>query len=704
MIILPKKLQNKSFRFIKIIPGKKLPSELDWPMTNNYKYNDPDFIEYLKTATAYGVACGFGQLAIIDCDNKDSAERIMSILPDTFTIFTPGHESPHLYFIIKDLTEKIVMNDDKGIHHGEVQFTGAQALGPRSLHPNKKKYSVLKDIPITHITKKELLAAIKPFMRKEKKVKLCESGIKMSISVVAAQIKGLTEKNGELVGAHPMHGSEGGSNFRINETTDRWHCFRDNVGGDAISLIALIEDLVPCGELVQGYFSTADGKEVFKKALKIAKKKYKYRTEKEIAQEEQIAIARPLTESEIAELKNPALIFNILREVQNQGVVGEEKSILTLINRIAMRCVLNITKTSGNLIILDDTGLGKDNMAEKLCHIMLVKNKTLFSASNITDKVLNYWNPGTPETSWNGRVIYLQDPAEDTLKGQAFKIRASGKNENVTLDTERKVQYIKIVGKPILIITSMKTGLDIELVRRWDSVHLDPSPELTSAIIKQQLLLASTGNANIRVNEVLQGALQNLPAANVLIPFAPELANIINSDATIMRTTTSKVLDIIKASAALHQFQRKKNKEGFILATKEDLAYAIFIVNHCEILGGHTLNRKQEQLLSYVLSKGGEEVSFKQIVKDNPGMSEAWVYRQEHDLVERRLLQMVKEFDPGAGRDIKCYKPDIYLVSEGVAPIKTPEKLPGYFFNRLEDDINESRKRYGLKKIKLFED
>lgn len=698
MITLPKKLQNKSFRFVKIIPGKKLPSESDWPMTNNYKYNDPDFITYLKTAAAYGVVCGFGQLAIIDCDNKDSAEKIMAALPDTFTVLTPGHESPHLYFIIKDLTEKIVMNDDNEIHHGEVQFTGAQALGPNSLHPNKKRYAILKDIPIAHITKKELLAAIKPFMRREKKVRLCESGIKMDISPVSERIKGLTEKNGELVGAHPIHGSEGGSNFRVNETTNRWHCFRCAVGGDTISLIALIEGLVQCQELTQGYFSSDKGKTVFKKALRIAKKKYGYKSDKELEQEEQIKLARALTESEMIELKKPSLIFNIIREVQNCGVVGEEKSILTLINRICMRHVLNITKTSGNLIVLDDTGLGKDNVTEKLCNVMLVKNKTLFSATNITDKVLNYWNPGTPETSWDGRVIYLQDPEADTLKGQAFRIRASGKNQNVTLDTERNVQYIKIVGKPILIVTSMKTGLDIEVIRRWDSVHLDPSEELTMAIIKQQLKEAMTGRVDIVANEVLRGAVQNIPAVTVIIPFAQELVDTMNSTANMMRTMTSKVLDIIKASAALYQFQREKDASGYVLATKEDLAYAIFVVSHCDILTGQALNRKQEALLEYITSKDGEAISFKQIIEDNPGMSEAWIYRQEHDLVERRLLQMVKQYDAGVGRDIKCFKLDTYFN----ATISIPKSLPGYFFNRLENDINESRKNYGLKKIKLF--
>ena len=703
MITLPKKLQNKSFRFIKIRPGNKAPLEEDWPMTNNYKYNDPDFNEYLKTATAYGIACGFGKLAIIDCDNKDSAEKIMAALPDTFTVLSPGHESPHLYFIIKDLTEKIVMTDEVGVHHGEVQFTGAQVLGPKSLHPNKKKYGILKDIPIEHITKKELLIAIEPFIKpaKPKKKKYHSNEIEMNISPVAATIHGLTLKNGELVGPHPIHGSTGGTNFRINEDKNNWYCFRCGHGGDAIDLIAVLEGLIECepGPDWDNHFSgSAENKALFKRTLKIAEEKYGYVNPQKAAKKKRAELNRPLTDEEIVELKNPKLIFNLLREIQKEGVVGEEKAILTLINRIAMRCVLNITKTSGNIIVLDDTGLGKDNITEKLCKIMLIEDKTLFAATCISDKVLNYWHPGTPDTSWDGRVMYLQDPEEDTLKGQAFRVRASGDNKNATLDTDRNFRYIKIVGKPILVITSMKASVDVELVRRWDAVHLDNSPELTRAIVTHQLQMAVTGKKDNYANEVLRNAIRNLPPVNVLIPYAPELSSLINSNASLMRTMTLKLLDIINASAALHQFQRERDDNGNVLATKEDLAYAIFVVNYCDVLTGQTLNRKQEALIDYVMGKG-KTVSFKQIVEDNPGMSEAWVYRQEHDLVERRILQMVKEFDPASGRNVKCFKPDTFYNVR----INIPKELPGYFFNSLEADINKSRAKYNLKPIKLFE-
>jgi len=698
MIKLPKKLQNKSFRFIKIRKGEKAPLEEDWPMTNNYKYNDPDFIEYLKTASAYGVACGFGKLAIIDCDNAESAAKIMSVLPDTFTVITPDHKSPHLYFIIKDLTKKIIMTDNSEVHHGEVQFTGFQALGPGSLHPNGKLYEILNGISIASITKKELLTAIKPFIKEEEKKKPCDSGIQMDISIVSKNIKGLNpSSNGELQGPHPVHPSEGGMNFGVNEETNRWHCYRCGTGGDAISLIALLEEFAECDELKRGYFSTDEGKLVFKKAMKVAKKKYGYKDEKELAQEKQVTLARELVDSEIEELKNPKLVFNILREIQREGVVGEEKSILTLINRIAMRCVINLTKTSGNIIVLDDTGLGKDNVTEKLCRIMLVKNNTLFSATCISDKVLNYWHPGTKDTSWDGRVMYLQDPEEDTLKGQAFRVRASGDNENVTLDTERNLRYIQILGKPILIVTSMKAAIDIELIRRWDAVHLDGSKELTNAIVKHQLMAAATGEVDIYANDTLRYALQNLPRVKVLIPFSMDLMDLVDSSASIMRTMALKLLDIIKASAALNQFQREKNDGGFVLATKEDLAYAIFIVNHCGVLTGQALNRKQEALIDYIKEKG-ESVQFSQIIADNPGISEAWVYRQEKDLVERRLLQMTKEYDTASGKNVKCFKLDTFLN----VVIKVPKTLPGYFFNGLEKDINKGRKKRGLKNISLY--
>jgi hypothetical protein len=56
----------------------------------------------------------------------------------------------------------------------------------------------------------------------------------------------------ELAGAHPQHGSSTGDNFNVNMAKQLWHCWRHGVGGDALSLIAVCEELVACEDLHPG--------------------------------------------------------------------------------------------------------------------------------------------------------------------------------------------------------------------------------------------------------------------------------------------------------------------------------------------------------------------------------------------------------------------------------------------------------------------
>ena len=273
---LLEQLCNKKFRFIKIVGGTKRPAEENWTMENNYKYNDKEFTSYLKTAKSYGVLCGYGNLAIIDCDEKEIASNIFMHLPSTLTIQT-GSGGKHFYFIIKGLRNKIVMTDDKNKHWGEIQFSGAQALGAGSLHPNGEHYKVLQDNEIATITKEQLDKVIKSYV-KTKKSFISNSGINFSIENVAKHIKGLdVNAAGELQGKHPKHGSskgERGDNFTVNLEKNVWSCFRCNSGGDAISLVGVLEGLIDCSDCTRGFFK--EHPKIFKKILVIAEEKYGY--------------------------------------------------------------------------------------------------------------------------------------------------------------------------------------------------------------------------------------------------------------------------------------------------------------------------------------------------------------------------------------------------------------------------------------------
>lgn len=266
-ITIPKQLLNDNFRFIKI-KGGKIPLENEWQNKNNYIYNDPVFIEYLKTAKGYGVVCGYGNLAVIDADTKEVENAITKGLPKTFVVQT--NSGYHYYYIIEDLENKIVLQigeKENRKHYGEVQSTGSQVIGSGSLHPSGKKYKIKINADIAKITKEELHGVLADFI--EDKTIAWSNGSNTPISTIAGEIAGLTRHGEELQGSHPIHGSEGGMNFTINTEKNLWHCFRCNTGGDALSLVAVLEKIITCSEAKNGL---QKGK--FVKTLKIAKEKY----------------------------------------------------------------------------------------------------------------------------------------------------------------------------------------------------------------------------------------------------------------------------------------------------------------------------------------------------------------------------------------------------------------------------------------------
>ena len=277
-ITIPEKLRDVRFRFIKIRPKSKKASEKSWQESYNYKYDEVAFKDYLKTAEGYGVLCGCGKLAVIDCDTLELAKHLLLTLPATFSI-TTGSKGLHLYYTIEDLEKKVIVYDNKDVHHGEVQFSGSYVVGAGSTHPNGNFYKIKDDIPIKAITKKELFKALEPFLKKKDKfIDTVTTGLNWDIGVVLDTLHGMQEQRGdEYWGQHPVHGSKDGdkgSNFNVNPTKGVWHCYRCNTGGDALSLIAMTHGLVHCEDCKSGFFSTKEGKEIFLKAKKIGAQKF----------------------------------------------------------------------------------------------------------------------------------------------------------------------------------------------------------------------------------------------------------------------------------------------------------------------------------------------------------------------------------------------------------------------------------------------
>ena len=128
---------------------------------------------------------------------------------------------------------------------------------------------------------------------------------------------------------------------------------------------------------------------------------------------------------------------------------------------------------------------------------------------------------------------------------------------------------IEIKGKPVMIVTAATVSPSKETLRRFTILNLDESINQTKEIMKRQAKLAAKGES-LEYNEQARAALAKLKRVKVKVPFAETLVELFPTSHVIMRTHFNRFLDYIKASTALHQFQREVDDDSFYLSRGQD--------------------------------------------------------------------------------------------------------------------------------------
>ncbi len=373
-------------------------------------------------------------------------------------------------------------------------------------------------------------------------------------------------------------------------------------------------------------------------------------------------------------LKDKNLLIKIVDEIHKAGLVGEEISILVLIIKIFLRLIKNYSPTSSNVLVSDKTSGGKDIIVSSVCKTILPEDK-YHHRTDISDKVFDYWQPiirwvtidgqKIPiKDSWNGHVIHLEDPREDALVGQSFKVMASG-GTHVTKIIKFRPVTIAIDGKPIMIVTSLGASIDEEGQRRWDSLRIDTSEKLT-AIVKKNILLVASGKNKHNKNEPLRHAIRVLLSPyEVVIPFASELEGYL-PNTLIIRTQIKKLLDYIKSSAVLHQWQREKDKKGRLIATWFDYDFARFVFIILKDVEGITLNSAEEEFITF-LREQDRPISITEADERFKRRSKAWIYDHLESFVIKGLIEVSYE-TVDFNRDIKKIRAPKYSESVDLPP------------------------------------
>lgn len=271
-------------------------------------------------------------------------------------------------------------------------------------------------------------------------------------------------------------------------------------------------------------------------------------------------------------LKNPDLFEIICREFDKK-IVGEvETRKVIFLCAGGGRLVENCQIASFNLLVNDDAGTGKDYVVGSVLDIL--PKEVYIHKTRISPTVFTYWHNAKfePEFTWNGKVFYPEDISENVLNSDVFKVMCS-KGSSATMVIKQQAYEIEINGKPVMITTTASATPNPELTRRFVILNLDSSEDQTKAIMKKHSEFKKKGIVP-EYNPVIIEAMKKLKRVKVKIPFADLIYNHFPVKNVIMRTHYPRFLDFISASAGIYQFQRKKDKEGYVLAEPQDFEIA----------------------------------------------------------------------------------------------------------------------------------
>ena len=117
--------------------------------------------------------------------------------------------------------------------------------------------------------------------------------------------------------------------------------------------------------------------------------------------------------------------------------------------------------------------------------------------------------------------------------------------------------------------------------------------------MRSQAKAAREGNvAENSYSENVKGIFSRLKRVKVRIPFTEDLAEAYSDSHIIMRTHFQRLLDLVKASTALHQCQRIVDEDGYLIAEPQDYEIAVIALKQTtQNALMIPLTKKQQKLL-----------------------------------------------------------------------------------------------------------
>lgn len=612
---IPQQLQKPEFRFVLLKPKEKKPFEDDW-QHHGYKYDDPKLLAHIAKGGNYGVIAGYGRLRFIDVDDANRIEEVKQKIGETLTVKT-GSGKRHFY-ILSDYDTNHVLKDGLG----EYRATNMQCVCVGSTHPSGNKYEVFADVPIKEYTTEEIQKLLAPYLRAE----TTATTTTLAPSVVNTQPATTTDdsRSGVEFGEVCRLLKKGWSDEEVHE-----HMFNN-----------FIKWRTSLPQYRQRTLENAKKKVEAAKAAKEAKAEKNKVAPSTVTQQFTL---NPEEQDEAENILEDPLLLDILKREVSKKVEGEEDTIQTII--LVASGALYIaeqTPPTYTLVLNSPSATGKDYTVSKT--LELFPKERVIRRTRVSERALTYWHNSRfePDWTWDGKILYLSDVSNAVLNCEVVKTMVT-EGSHATIVINQMAIDIEVKGKPGIIGTIANASPSEETASRFPFAKLDETTDQTLAIMKRQANSAEKGaKTSTEYDKAVLNALCLLERVNVIIPYASILPQHFKGNLIIMRRNFDRILKYIAASAALHQYQRERNENNFVIATPEDYEHArIAIQKIASNPNLIPLTREDRQLIEYALSVE----SFSAIEAGNkvPSLQKTSLYEHLGKLVNYGLLNTLTE-------------------------------------------------------------
>ena len=360
-------------------------------------------------------------------------------------------------------------------------------------------------------------------------------------------------------------------------------------------------------------------------------------------------------------LRDPQMFDKITVNELDKKIVGEIDARKTIFLCACGRYVSNGNIASFNCILNSEASSGKDYILSKTLEIF--PEQDYVKRTRITENVFTYWHnsESEPEWTWDGKIFYCEDISQKVLDSDVFKVMCSSGSHTTVLIKQKSVD-IEIKGKPVIFVSTATANLSKEISRRFCLINCDETANQTREIMRRQAQAAELGEM-IDYDPSITNALFVLKRVKVKIPFAQKICKHINADSIILRTVFHRFLDYIRASAALHQYQRKRDETGSVIAEGRDYEIAAIAIKKT-ISNTHfaPLTHHQKKLIAILKEMPPKEntldpMSFTvdDIAAKVNFLEDRWLRENLNILAEIGIFRTGTIRTEGAKRDSKTY-------------------------------------------------